>query len=64
MYTKHPQLHSKTPLSWPDFESEQTELLSGQNGPHLGKMFEKWQNCLKSGQTVGKGAGAPGRPAA
>ena len=32
----------KHPFSWPDFESRQNELLSGQNGPHLGKMFEKW----------------------
>ena len=48
--TKHPQPHSKTPLSWPDFESGQNELLSGQNGPHLGKMFEKWAKRLRSGQ--------------
>ena len=32
----------KHPFSWPDFESGQNELLSGQNRPHLGKMFEKW----------------------
>ena len=31
-----------TPFFWPDFESGQNELLSGQNGPHLGKIFEKW----------------------
>ena len=32
----------KYPFSWPDSESGQNELLSGQNGPSLGKMFEKW----------------------
>ena len=32
----------KYPFSWPDFESGQNELLCGQNGPHLGKMFEMW----------------------
>ena len=30
----------KHPFSWPDFESGQNELLSGQNGPQLGKMFQ------------------------
>ena len=28
----------KHPFSWPDFESGQNELLSGQNGPHLGNV--------------------------
>ena len=32
----------KYPFFWPDIESGQNELTSGQNGPQLGKMFEKW----------------------
>ena len=32
----------KTPPSPRELESGQNELQSGQNGPHLGKMFEKW----------------------
>ena len=40
----------KHPFSWPDFESGQNKLQSGQNGPQLGKMFEKWQNFSRSGQ--------------
>ena len=36
-----PSPTQKHPFSWPDFESWQNELLSEQNGPHLGKMFEK-----------------------
>ena len=37
-----PNPPQKQPFSWPDFESGHNELLSGQNGPHLGKRFEKW----------------------
>ena len=38
-----PSQTPKHPFSWPEFESGQNdELLSGQNGPHLGKMFERW----------------------
>ena len=29
-------------FSWPELESGQSDLPSGQNGPQLGKMFEKW----------------------
>ena len=32
----------KHPFSSPELESGQNELPSGQNGPHLCKMFEKW----------------------
>ena len=34
-------------FSWPEVESGQNKLLSGQNGSHLGKMFEKWANVGK-----------------
>ena len=37
-----PNPTQKHPFSWPEVESGQNELLSGQNGPLLGKMFEKW----------------------
>ena len=37
----HPKAHPKHFLSWPELESGQNELLSGQFGPQLGKMFEK-----------------------
>ena len=37
-YTKHPK-HS---FSWPELESGQNEIQSGQSGPQLGNMFEKW----------------------
>ena len=47
MTMKHPQPHPKTPFSWPDFESGQNELLSRQNGPHLGQMFERWAKLFK-----------------
>ena len=30
------------PFSWPELESGQNELLFGQFGPLLGKIFEKW----------------------
>ena len=40
--TNTPSPAPKHPFSWPDFESGQNELLSGQIGPYLGKMFEKW----------------------
>ena len=36
---KTPQAHPKTPIF---LESGQNQLLSGQNGSQLGKMFEKW----------------------
>ena len=39
-YTKHPQAHPQKP--WPEFEIVQNELPSGQFGPKLGKIFEKW----------------------
>ena len=32
----------KQPFSWPELESEQNELLSGQPGPQVDNMFEKW----------------------
>ena len=32
----------KHPFSWPELESGQNEQQSGQFGPQLGKMFEKW----------------------
>ena len=41
-YTKYPQPTLKHHISWPELESEQNELRSGQNGPQLGKMLEKW----------------------
>ena len=55
-YTKHPQPHAKTPLLWPDFDSGQNELLSGQKGPQLCKMSEKSVLTTSSLQTskVGK----------
>ena len=37
-----PKSTPKHPISWPELESGQNELLSGLNGPQLGKMFEKW----------------------
>ena len=40
----------KHPFSWPELESGQNELQSGQFGPQLGKMFEKWENFSRSGQ--------------
>ena len=39
----NPSLIPKHPFSWPELESGQNELQSGQYGPQLGKMFEKWQ---------------------
>ena len=39
-----PQPTPKQPFSWPELESGQNELQSGQFGPQLGKMFEKWAN--------------------
>ena len=47
--TKLPQLSKPTPkhpFSWLELESGQNELQSGQFGPQLGKMFEKWQKNL------------------
>ena len=40
----------KHPFCWPEVESGQKELPSGQNDPQLGKMFEKWENFSRSGQ--------------
>ena len=34
------------PFSWPELESEQNELLSGQTGPQVGNMFEKWTKLV------------------
>ena len=39
---KTPQNTPKHPFSWPELESGPIKLKSGQNGPQLGKMFEKW----------------------
>ena len=39
---KNPNPAPKHPLFWLEVESVQNELQSGQNGPQLGKMFEKW----------------------
>ena len=35
-------LTPKHPFSWPELEGGRNELPSGQNGPQLSKMFEKW----------------------
>ena len=51
--TKHPLPTPKHSLSWPEVESGQNKLLSGQNGPQLGKMFEKWAK-LANNLEVGK----------
>ena len=45
-----PQPH---PFSWPDFESGQSEQMSGQNGPHLGKMFESFLEVGKKNLFIG-----------
>ena len=56
MYTKHPQPdqpHPKTPLSWPELESEQNDKINYS----LGKVDSNWAKCLKCGKTfleVGK----------
>ena len=42
----------KHPFSWPDFESGQNELLSGQIGPHQGKCLKSGQNFSRSGQRI------------
>ena len=34
--------NNELPLSWPEVESGQNELLSEQNGPQMGKMFKSW----------------------
>ena len=39
---KNPNPAPKHPFFWLEVESVQNELQSGQNGPQLGKMFEKW----------------------
>ena len=43
-----PKSTPKHPVSEPELESGQNELQSGQPGPLLGKMFEKWTS--RSGQ--------------
>ena len=45
-----PKPTPKHPLFCPELESGQNELQSGQFGPQLGKMFEKWENFSRSGQ--------------
>ena len=51
VYTQNsPKPTSKHPISWPELESGQNELQSGQFGHQLGKMFEKWQIFSRSGQ--------------
>ena len=48
VYTQNtPKSTSKRPFSWPELESRQNELQSGQFGPYLGKFFE---NLPRSGQ--------------
>ena len=37
-----PKPTPKHPFSWPELESGQNELPSGQTGPQVGKFFEKW----------------------
>ena len=37
-----PKPTPKHPFSWPELESGQNELPSGQPGPQLGKLIEKW----------------------
>ena len=41
-----------TPCPVPELESRQNELPSGQNGPQLGKMYEKWAKFSRSGQKL------------
>ena len=41
-YAKSPKPTPKTPFSWPELENGQNKPPSGQFGPQLGKMFEKW----------------------
>ena len=40
----------KHPFSWPELENGQNELLSRQNGPQLGQIFENWASVSRSGQ--------------
>ena len=44
-YTKHPQVHPKHPFSFPELESGQNELPSGNLDPN-------WAKCLKSEQNL------------
>ena len=47
-YTEHPKPHPKTPLfQVPELESGRNELPSGQPGPQLGNIFEKWTKPAK-----------------
>ena len=49
-YVRTQNTHNPTPkhpFSWPELESGQNELLSGQPGPQLGKMFEKWTKLFQ-----------------
>ena len=45
-----PKPNPKNTFSWPELESGQNELQSGQFGPQLGKIFEKWAKLSRSGQ--------------
>ena len=40
----------KHPFSWPELESGQNELQSGQNGPNRAKCLKSGQNSARSGQ--------------
>ena len=42
-----PKPTPKHPFSWPELESGQNELLSGQFWPHPGKIFEKWEKISR-----------------
>ena len=45
-----PKPTPKHPFSWPELESGQNELPSGQFGPQLGKCLKSGQNVSRSGQ--------------
>ena len=45
-----PNLTPKHPFSWPELESGQNELPSGQTGPNLGKYLKSGQNFSRIGQ--------------
>ena len=42
----------KHPYSWPEFESAQNELQSGQNGPQLGKYLKSGKPFLKCAKKI------------
>ena len=44
----NPNPTQQHPFSWPELESGQNELQSGQPGPHLGNMFKKWTKVGKN----------------